>query len=299
MTPKKILYLMLFVVATIHFSTSPIQAQTEVPNQKSNKKVDFQPSLSTSIFHFSDFATSPLNYLGFGGSGAANWKWQTQSRQHFMGIDFFSGMAIANAPLSSYFQPNNSSTVTSFTFSDQHLFPILKPKLPNFLNLSVGGKIISTSFFRSNSSFQNNGTGFESLLNLMLSGKATVDISRKEAWTLDLFLFEKTFKPKERYLSFGFDAGLLNMNLRPSYSYLSMLEFNGSETSPISLLLGDHSWSLNGWRMNTCFEYTRYRKNGNGYKWAYLWDAAYVPGKFENFQIATHSLRYTLIVNLK
>lgn len=299
MTPKKILYLMLFLEAAILFNTSPIQAQTEVHIKKINKEVDFQPSLSTSIFHFIDFATSPLNYLGFGSSGAANWKWQTLNRQHFLGIDIFSGLAIANTPLSSYFQPNNKSLVSSLTIYDQHLFGICESKLPNFFNLSVGGKLLSTTFFRNNESFQNNGTGLESLLNLMFSGKATIDISLKNAWTLDMFLFKKTFKPNERYLSFGFDVGLLNMNLRPSYSYLNMLEFNGSENNLILNFLRSRSWYINGWRLNTCLEYINYRKNGNGNKWAYVWDAAYVPGKFENFQIATHSLRYTLIVNLK
>jgi hypothetical protein len=298
MTPKRsILAKVLFTGAFIAFSAW-LPAQNN-PNLPLEKKQVVLSSASFTILHFTDFATSPLLYIGAGVNAGAAWQWETPKREHLLAFEFLSGMAMANAPLSNFYQTSNSSTVVGLTFSDQHLFRILEPSLPGFLDIKIGGAFNSTTYFRSNGALQNNGTGVESLFNVMFSGKASVDISRKSPWSLDLYLFEINFKKLERYLSFGFNTGLLNMSYRPGYAYNIESEFDGSNTNVISNLLAGHTWTVNGWKSNTCLEYSQYRPSGNGFKLAYVWEAAKAPGKYENFQIATHSLRYTMIINMK
>ncbi len=274
-------------------------AGNEAPETgKSFKKSYFTPSVSVNVLHYTDFATSPLAYLGTGFDGALGWFWDTGRREHLLDFNVMTGAALALAPVSDYYPVNTSSVVVGFGLYDHHLFRVFQPLLPSFLDVRFGGALSSTTFYRSNSSLNNNGNGIESLLNLMAAGKISLDISRNEEWIFGAWLFQLRFKPVERFLSFQCNVGLLNLNYRPGYAYNGDGEINGSDTNTLLYILDSHRWSLNGWRLNARLEYTRFRPSGNGYKLAYVWDAAFAPGRHEHFQIASHRLQYTLFINL-
>lgn len=274
--------------------TGPEQKNANTENFKMSY---FTPSVSFNIMNFTDFATSPLSYLGGGFNGGVGWLWDRKKSEHVLDFDFIMSTALANVPQSNYFQTSASSNVMGLTVYDHFLVQVFKPSLPGFINLKVGGALMSTTYIRSNSVLSNSNTGVESILNLMAVAKGTFDISRKSPITLDLFLFKKTLKPVKRNISFQFNAGLLNMNYRPGYIYNPGMGLNGTKTNIMEFILNKHSWSVNGCRFVTKLEYARYKPSGNGHKWAYIWDTAVVPGKFEQFQIATHRLQYTFIIN--
>ncbi|MBN1927192.1 MAG: hypothetical protein JW798_15270 [Prolixibacteraceae bacterium] len=291
------------IFSLVLFLLSAIQGKGQINESneeaESNHKSDkyFMPSVSFSIINYTDFATSPLAYIGVGANGGIGWLWDTGRRENFLDIDFIAGITAANAPISDYFQTYTSATMMGLNIYDHYLFQVFEPVLPEIVDVKIGGAIHSTTYFRLNESLNNNGNGIESIFNLMFSAKSTFDISRNKPFTLDFFLFKKTFKPVKRDISLQFNAGLLNLNYRPGYAYNSDAEINGSETNILEYILDSHSWSINGCRFVTKIEYARFRPSGNGYKWAYVWDVAVVPGKFETFQIATHKLQYTIIIN--
>lgn len=279
--------------------SAPSFSQTTRAEKRANRDIYLLPSAGFTIFHFADFATSPLSYLGSGVNMGTGYLWGNKKSEHLFDASLMLGLGLSMAPLSNYFNTSTSSMVAGLSLYDHQLFQILEGSLPEFLNLKLGGALTSTSYFRYNDHLMNNGLGLESLLNLMLAAKIKADVSRKSEQVIDLYLFKMKFKPVKRDLAFQCNIGLLNMNYRPGYAYAMDSEVIGSETNPISYLLNGHQWSVNGWRLNTLLEYSQYRPSGNGYKIACVWDAAFAPGKFEHFQIASHSIKFTYIINRK
>ncbi|MBP8627195.1 MAG: hypothetical protein KBI04_01195, partial [Paludibacteraceae bacterium] len=89
------------------------------------------------------------------------------------------------------------------------------------------------------------------------------------------------------------------LNNRPGYAYNTDVALDGSNTDPLAFLLDGHAWKVNGYRLNTHLHYTKYIPNGNGHRWSYVWDIAQAPGRFEPFEMVTHRIQYTLLIQTK
>lgn len=295
-------YLFLFMLCMFQVELSaqeqPRETQLLIPAKTRNFSY-FMPYVGIKNQTFRDFATSPLFYRGPAIELGLSWRWGKKNWENVLETDITFAYTFAKIPESAYFQTHSNALFFSGKISDEFLVKIQKLSWKKF-DTKVGGTLLSTMNFRKNSALNNNGIGIENLTNLMATASISKDISRTETKERKYLGFiKKTLLPVERHLSFKLNVGVLNFNYRPGYAYISDSELDGSNSNGLKSLLEGYSWKMNGWRLGTTIEFTKMRPNGNGHKWAYIWTAANAPGKFEAFQIASHSLRYTLIINKK
>ena len=279
-----------FMICTQGYSQSKEPLSPPEKTNTFNHYRQFSQSLLIPVYR--DFATSPLFYNGVGFNSSPGWLKRSNARERL--IQFGTGFSAMTAkiPESDFIQPSSEAIFFNINLRYHQLWK-LGPLSNEKDNIKVGGTLISSQNFRTNTSLQNNALGLENITNLMASAQITRDISRKEPRQLNLWLFKLTLKPVKRDLRFLFNAGILNLNHRPGYVYSYKSEIVGLETNALSWVLSNYKWSLNGWRFNTEFEYITYLPNGNAHSWAYVWDAAHAPGKHEAFQMASHQFRYT------
>ena len=292
---KKWLFMVLLIVTVNTVTTS---ANDDIVQDKSLWKHYFMPSVGIELISFRDLATSPLFYDGVGLAGNIAWQWEHPKNETNLALYGTSGTTTSRTPLSTFFQTSTSSSFLSGSVYVHSLFTL--PSLSNEKRtVQLGGAMANTWNIRSNPSLFNNGFGMESFANLFLSGKGIYDISRKNVVIKDYYLFTRTLQPAKRNLSFQLNIGLLNLNYRPGYAYNSDVALDGSNTNPLGFLLDGHAWKVNGYRLNTQLHYTKYIPNGNGHRWSYVWDIAQAPGRFEPFEMVTHRIQYTLLIQTK
>ena len=258
----------------------------------------FIPSVGIELITFRDLATSPLFYDGVGLAGSIAWQWEHPKNETKFALYATSSTTTSRTPLSTFFQTSTSSSFLSGSVYVHSLFTL--PSLSNEKRtVQLGGAMANTWNIRSNPSLFNNGFGMESFANLFLSGKGIYDISRKHSVVQDFVLFTRTLQPAKRNISLQLNIGLLNLNYRPGYAYNADVALDGSNTDPLAFLLDGHAWKVNGYRLNTHLHYTKYIPNGNGHRWSYIWDIAQAPGRFEPFEMVTHRIQYTLLIQTK
>lgn len=287
-------------ILLILISAGIVKAQTTIERSDVETRSGIERSftLSSGVIYatYRDFATSPLFYEGPGIHLGLGWTWEAERWENSFETNFNLSAALAMAPESEYFQPISNSVFINNQVYNSYLRKIDDWSFSDY-TIKIGGTIMSDFNARINTDLLNAAGGIEALANLMLSGKIERDISRTNTEVKKFWFIKRTLLPVKRNVSFQLNTGLINLNWRPGYAYLSDSEFNGSDTNGLSYLLDSHSWSLNGWRLGTRLEYSKFRPNGNGMKLSYVWDAVHAPGRYESFQMASHSFRYTLIVN--
>ncbi|MBN1116920.1 MAG: hypothetical protein JXA77_06940 [Bacteroidales bacterium] len=245
---------------------------------------------------FRDFATSPLFYNGPGISLAIEKQTLRQKSENVWGFSPLISSTLAGIPKSNYYQTSASSMLMNFDAYFQYLRFVPQLSLDK-LHIKAGGTLMATQNIRINQSLNNAALGAESFVNLMLALKADKDISRNEEKNIKLWFLNIKQKPATRNLSFQANIGLLNFNHRPSYNYFYFSEIDGNSVSSLSSLMKTYAWSLNGWRVGTKIEFSKFASSGNGFKIAYVWDIASAPGKHEAFQMVSHRIQYSLIIN--
>lgn len=292
---KKWLFMVLLIVTVNTVTTS---ANNDIVQDKSLWKHYFMPSVGIELITFRDLATSPLFYDGVGLAGSIAWQWEHPKNETKFALYATSSTTTSRTPLSTFFQTSTSSSFLSGSIYVHSLFTL--PSLSNEKRtVQLGGAMANTWNIRSNPSLFNNGFGLESFANLFLSGKGIYDISRKNIVIKDYYIFTRTLQPAKRNLSFQLNIGLLNLNYRPGYAYNADVALDGSNTDPLAFLLDGHAWKVNGYRVGTKFHYTKYIPNGNAHRWSYIWDIAQAPGRFEPFEMVTHRIQYTLLIQTK
>jgi len=300
---KNLVVLSIFrlVLLIILFSPKFTKAQDiDETNKIKKKDVDyktyFMPSVSFVSSNYRDFATSPLYYKGMGINLDFAWSWQKTKWEYLFSTNFSFSLCSAQTPESAYFQASTSANFIKAEVYSHYLRKIEKFSTKK-IDFKIGGAVLSTLNMRINSDLQNNGFGLESIDNLMFSTKINKNISRTIDKQLNLWFVKKSLKPVERYLSFQLNIGIINLNYRPGYSYFYDPEVDGSNYSALKYITANHVWKMNGYRFETRLEYCKYSANRNGHKWAYIWDITSAPGRYETFQMATHRIQYTIIIN--
>ncbi len=269
---------------------------TKSKNQKCKFDRSLQLTAGFTSYLYRDFATSPLFYNGVGLRTAIGYELKTDKSEHFFDVDYIIGAAFAQNP-----QPAVAGNSTMSIMNTSNIYYHYFQELNNFKNnkykISYGGSLISSFNVRINQALNNNSVGIENITNLMIAFKLNKDISRHKIVIEDLLLFKRKLLPAKRSLSFQLNIGVLNFNYRPGYAYNYLGEMDGSSTNILKYTLENHHWSMNGVRLQTRFEYSYYKPYKNGSKWAYVWDFANVPGKYEKYQSAFHRLEYVLVIN--
>ena len=292
---KKRLIIILFLIIS---KALVAIANEEVVKKSSQWENYFTPSVGIELIKFRDLATSPLFYDGVGLAGNIAWQWEHPKNETKFALYATSSTTTSRTPLSAFFQTSTSSSFLSGSVYVHSLFTL--PSLSNEKRtVQLGGAMANTWNIRSNPSLFNNGFGMESFANLFLSGKGIYDISRKHSVVQDFVLFTRTLQPAKRNISLQLNIGLLNLNYRPGYAYNADVALDGSNTDPLAFLLDGHVWKINGYRLGTQLDYTKYIPNGNGHRWSYIWDIAQAPGRFEPFEMVTHRIQYTLLIQTK
>ncbi|MBN2650270.1 MAG: hypothetical protein JXR50_11080 [Prolixibacteraceae bacterium] len=286
-----------FLLGALLFSLlqSHVFAQA-APETSQSKQKNLLLSAGLGYATFRDFATSPLYYAGPGFSFAFERQTIMPKSEINWGLSPLISSTMALIPISDYLQTQASSMFISFDAYAQYLR--LVPQLSSDkLKLKAGGTVMATQNIRINQSLNNAAFGAESFVNLMLALKADTDISRKEEKNIKLWFLNFKQKPARRNLSFQANIGLLNFNHRPSYNYFYFSKIDGNSVSSLSSMMKTYDWSLNGWRVGTKIEFSKFTSSGNGFKIAYVWDITSAPGKHQAFQMASHRIQYSLIIN--
>ena len=276
------------------------QANTHKDTLKVNELRDYYRVSSTGITNLlvRDFATSPLFYDGFGTEQRITWLSRSTTREQV--FEFGSGIngMFARIPKSDFIQPSTNAILAQVHLRYSRLFQLKSLSIQNY-NFKWGGAFHTTQNIRINPGLFNNSMGLENSTTIMVSGQLIKDISRNQPRKLNLWVYKPTLKPVKRDLRFQFNAGVLNFNYRPGYAYSYDEELIGLETQPLAWVLSGYNWSLNGWRFNTDLEYITYLPNGNAKSWSYAWDATNMPGRHENFQMASHQIRFRYYFHTK
>lgn len=280
----------------------PVFGQEENVSVEEKTKVqsDYYSILSAGANRpiYRDFATSPLFYNGFGLDVQTAWLKRSEKRERLFDMGIAANALNAKIPESNFLQAQSNAFLIQLNASYLQLF-VLDRFSTDKSNIKVGGVVRSTQHLRVNPSLFNNALGLENSTNIMASGQIIRDISRNAPKKLNLLVFKPTLKPVKRDLRFLLNAGILNFNYRPGYAYSSQNEIIGIETQPISYVLSNYKWSLNGWRYNTEIEFIKYLPNGNARSLSYVWDAIHMPGRHESFQMASHQIRYRIFFHNK
>ena len=152
------------------------------------------------------------------------------------------------------------------------------------LNIKVGGLIDVTGNFRVNESLGNNGVGLEVIPTLFGSVKASKNfISRKR---------------EGKNLAFRLNVGIINSSFRNGYAYSGQAFILNKPI--LESVFDDYQFKIfSGFRMNTSLDFTMPLKNKNKIKFSYLWEAYKTGGSFDKFQLAHHTIKFTLLFNTK
>ncbi len=258
----------------------------------------FMSSIGANLTTFRDFATSPLFYTGPGISLGLGQLWLADDRETTWMTDLNLAATRSQPPESSYFPTNSRAWFANGRIYTHHLRRIEKFSIGQ-TQFMAGGAFVADFNGRLNEGLGNAAGGIEALVNLMAVAKLHRDVSRKEAKTLNFWLFKPTYKPAKRSLDFRLNVGMVNLNYRPGYAFLNDTELDGVSEPGLDWLLSDYAWKLNGWRLGTCLDYTVFKNAYHALRLSYQWDAVHAPGRFEAFQMAAHTLRFTLLFNTK
>ncbi|MEX1188428.1 MAG: hypothetical protein WED33_04165 [Bacteroidia bacterium] len=254
---------------------------------------DFYSGFGYSNITFRDYATSPLFYDARAIAMQIGWPVVREKVRMEFGMDALAGVGSARVPQKSEFTVTNVASIFS---GNLHFDYLRRMDFSNFKGkVWLGASIQSRLNFRQNRTLGNNGTGLDGLFNLMASGRLEKDFSRNagegKAW-----LFFKRKSKVSRVLSFQLNIGLLNLNYRPGYAYGGFSEFDGSNTSSLQFLLNDHTWSLNGLRIQSQIEWIINKKKKYSDRWVYSWELLTAPGKYEKFQMVVHNFTYSMLL---
>jgi hypothetical protein len=278
---KRLLILFCVLAPSLSFS----QNDTTLKFQRKLRPTFINASVGINFSNFRDFATSPLIYSGTPKYIGLDYLKSDENRETELGISYSFGNYKVQVEKNS--SVSNVNVISSFY---SRLYQI--PSLSNDAwNIKAGGLINVTGNIRSNPSFQNNAWGTELIATLFGSIKGTRDVSRTKQKDKKLLFVKYTLNPRKRNLSFRFNLGVINSSYRNGYVYTGQSSILNDPK-----MFDDYKFSMfSGFRMGTAIDYTIYLKNTNALRFSYVWDAYKTGGELDQYQMASHVLKFTLL----
>jgi len=219
---------------------------------------------------FRDFATSPLFYKGRPIYVALSHIDKDEKRESGFRLAYSFG------DFESQVEQNKiTSKVKNFEANYTELFELRSVSSHKF-NLKWGGQLNARAHIRDNESFGNNSDGFDVIANLFGSVKGTLNIRRNKK------------------LAIGLNIGLINSSYRNGFIYTRQAPLLNRENINDGYVFRLFS----GYRINSTMDYNHRLKNGNVVQLSYWWDS-YSTGGTDNFEMAAHLLKLSLLFNLK
>lgn len=247
--------------------------------QKASRPAYLNIAAGLNISSFRDFATSPLIYSGKPIYTALSYIDMDEKRESHFTLSYSFGKYQSDVN-----QHTSESKVNTFSFNYLELFQ-LKQISNSKLNVKIGGQLNATANHRENTELFNNREGVDIIATLFGSAKVTLDLSRRKS---------KTQKRKQT-LSYTMNVGVVNSSFRNGFSY----------TSPSAPLNDDdffrgYKWQIfKGFRLNSTLDYTVFLHNKNAIQLSYIWDTYRTAGHHDNFEMAAHILKLSLLFRLK
>lgn len=241
--------------------------------------------LGAGYSYFRDFATSPLIYGGVPLNISTSYFKTDNIKENELAFNYHMGSYYAYVD---NYKGNSLGNVFSLNYS--RLYSIQRFSV-NKWHVRAGGLVDASFIVRSNEELGNNSFGAEMFGTLFASGKVIRDISREQVKHKKLWFIHYTLKPQRRSLSFRLNMAVINTTLRNGYvyagqSYLvnNLIAFDNYEITQFS-----------GYRMSSCLDYTYYLDNKNGFRLSYVWDAYKTGGSLDKFEMAHHTLKYSIL----
>jgi len=247
--------------------------------QKERRPAYIDIAVGLNISSFRDFATSSLIYSGNPIYTALSHIDMDEKRESHFTLSYSFGKYQSDVN-----QHTSESKVNTFSLNYLELFQ-LRQISNSKLNVKIGGQLNATANHRENAELFNNSEGLDIITTLFGSAKVTLGLSRSEG---------KTQKRKQT-LSYTMNIGVVNSSFRNGFAY----------TSPSAPLNDDdffrgYEWQLfKGFRLNTALDYTVFLHNKNAIQLSYIWDAYGTGGHHDNFEMAAHILKLSLLFGLK
>lgn len=236
---------------------------------------------------FRDFATSPLFYNGSAIQILISRLKKDNLRESELGLTYDFGN------YSTTFNENTTvSAVKRVELFYSRLYRVNQLS-SNRYNTKIGFQVNGTGNLRINEGLLNNAFGLETFANLIGSIKFTKDISRKQPKEKKIGFIKYKLIEKKSDIAFRLNVGLINSSFRNGYIY------NG-QSGIINKADNFENYQFkifSGFRMGSRLDYTRYLKNKNAIQLSYIWDAYKTGGELDKFEMAHHTLRFTLLFN--
>ena len=272
---KKIVYFWVFCLQLLLGSFSCIAQHDLVKQSNTTRPAYLSIAVGLHYSTFRDFATSPIFYNG------------TPKYVALSHIDF-------DKKRTSDFQLSHSfgtfrideehseavSKVRVFAIDHTELFAWAKTTNSR-IKLKMGGRMNSTINIRNNEAFGNNSEGFEVISTLFGSINGSIDLRRNEAQL-------------KRNLSFSIHIGLVNTSYRNGFIYTRQSPLLNQD----NINEGYKFSFFSGYRMNSSVEYFVWLKNRNAVQLSYQWDIYNIRGIQNGFEMATHSLKISILTRL-
>ena len=264
----------LLFAAPILTSTATAFCQEEIREVKRPAYLDISFGVSHSAFR--DFATSPLRYSGRPLYTALSHIDADDERTSQITLAYTFGNYEND-----FNEQNSESRVNIIALNYLELYQLKRCSHSKF-NLKVGGQFSTIVNLRRNEALFNNREGADIIATLFGAVRGTFNLSRKA---------RKQFST----LSFTTNFGLINSSYRNGFAYTSAsIPLNRDD------FFADYELKVfQGLRLNTALDYTVYLPNKNAIQCAYLWDMYRTGGHHDNFEMASHTIKCSLLFNLR
>lgn len=239
--------------------------------------------------YFRDFATSPLIYSGYPLHISLSYIELDKQRESAVSLSYSFGQYKTD-----FNNHASESMVNTVSFNYLELFQLENLSTAKF-NLKVGGQFNATANHRENAALFNNDEGVDLISTLFASAKGTLDLSREEEKSKKFLFINYTLKKRVRRLSYNLNVGVVNSSYRNGFAYLS-------PSAPLNEddFFADYELHIfKGFRLNSTLDYTIYLQNKNAVQFSYVWDAYRTGGHHDNFEMAAHILKVSLLFGLK
>lgn len=268
------------------------QAESDTPSTKKESKKQARKSRPYYIgigagFNQSahrDFATSPLIYEGTMVTFHVNATRFDEVKE--TSAEFRISTGGQSIEIAESF---TSTSVISLFNSYQQLFRLNKYSNDKW-NVKVGGNVAWGLNSRSNPSLGNNSFGIEWFGTLFGSVKVTRDLSRKKEKDVKFLFIKYKLKPLKRNLSWQFNTGLMNNNVRNGFAFIDQ----DAVINEPSTFSGYQLNLFSGFRLSSQIDYTLYLNTGNMIRFSYVWDAYRTGNEFDKFEMGHHMFTTSL-----
>lgn len=278
----------------IVFSSANVLSQSRTTQTNETKQKEIRPAyidiaVGLNISGFRDFATSPLIYSGKPLFTSLSHIDTDEKRESHIMFSYYFGNYENN-----FNQHISGSMVNTVSFNYLELYQIKKLSSEK-LNFKLGGQLNSTVNLRDNEDLFNNSDGADIISTLFGSAKATLDLSRTEEKQKKFLFIKYKAQKRKRSLAYTFNVGIVNSSYRNGFAY----------TSPSAPLNSDDFFAgyelqiFEGFRLISALDYTVHLHHKNAVQFSYIWDAYRTGGHHDNFEMAAHILKFSLLYGLK